>query len=158
VSDFVPLQIALRSPVKDTIAGEPSPPPPEAPSLAPTEIETAAVLSEIRRFRAAVADAFEYEVESLLRDVASDVLARELQLSPADVAAIVERARNRYAREGILAVRVHPCDAGALAHLDLDVLADPALRRGDVAIDLHSGTIDLSLGVRLAALLCGRVG
>jgi flagellar biosynthesis/type III secretory pathway protein FliH len=152
MSDFVPLALALGSPTESTLAEPPaSLPEPRAPVH--IEADTAALAGEIRRFRAAVADAFEYEVEALLRDVAADVLARELQLAPADLAQIVKRARSRFERERIVAVRAHPDDGGALAGFDLDVISDPALRRGDVAIDLRSGTIDLSLGLRLDAVL-----
>jgi flagellar biosynthesis/type III secretory pathway protein FliH len=152
--EFVPLHVALRLHDESRVVETQVLPVPEIPA-APHEAaeERSALLSEIRRFRAGVADAFEYEVETLLRDVAADVLARELQLAPADVAAIVARTRSRCARERIVAVHVHPEDVGALANLDIDVLSDAALRRGDVVIELQSGTVDLSLGVRLDAVL-----
>jgi flagellar biosynthesis/type III secretory pathway protein FliH len=152
--EFVPLHAALRALPDEPAVDEPSgqsPPIPAEPDAC--EEEASAVISEIRRFRAAVADAFDYEVRELLRDVAATVLARELLLSPADIATIVEESRSRFTREAVLAVRVHPTEMELLASLDVDVFPDPALRRGDVAIDLRSGSIDLSLGARLEAML-----
>jgi hypothetical protein len=116
-------------------------------------IELLDVLGEARRFRAALADALDVAVERLLRDIASDVVARELQLGAADVDAIVRAALRRHEREWPLRVRAHPDDMGALGDVDCAVAADAALRRGDLAFDLKSGTIDLSLGVRLETAL-----
>ena len=80
--------------------------------------------SEARRFRAALADALAFSLERLVRDIACDVLARELVLAPPDVAAIAARALERYLEDGPLQVRVHPDDRGACAALDLPVVAD----------------------------------
>jgi flagellar biosynthesis/type III secretory pathway protein FliH len=152
--EFVLLRVAVRSAVEAPAGEAPVHASPAAPATPnENERETAALLGEIRRFRAAVADAFEFEVEELLRDLAGSVLARELQLAPADVRAVVERARSRYARERVLAVRAHPAEVESLAALGVEVLPDAQLRGGDVIIDLQSGTIDLSLGVRLDAVL-----
>ncbi|MBV8147686.1 MAG: hypothetical protein JO092_01185 [Candidatus Eremiobacteraeota bacterium] len=151
--EFLPLHIALRPRALSAPVSAPSPPREEPTSSFESEPEATAVAGEIRRFRAAVADAFEHEVESLLRDVACTVLARELELKPADIEVVVTQARRRHARERIIALRVHPADLEALKHFDLDVLADGTLHRGDVVLELKSGTIDLSLGVRLDAVL-----
>ena len=153
--EFVPLtQFVRPQPRTETVdAG--------APDFAAT-IEIADVsgdlddaLSAARRFRAALDDALETAVETLLRDVAASVIARELELAPADVRAIVAAARERYRLEEPVRVRVHPEEVAALRELDLCVAADPALRRGDVEIDVRDGTIDATLGARLERVLHG---
>lgn len=109
--------------------------------------------SDVRRFRAALADALDYSVAQLVRDIAVDVLGRELQLAPSDLAAIVARARRRFSHEEPVAIRVHPDDVSQLDVCDLRIVADAKLRRGDAILDLSTGTIDASLGVRLESLL-----
>lgn len=137
-----------------------------APSPAPVELEEAireldphetgaadAAISDVRRFRAALADAVDVAVSDLLRDIAADVLARELRLSPSDLRAIVGRAFERYAVDEPVAVRVHPLDEASLRGLPVNVVVDPQLRRGDVVLVVRSGTIDASLGARLDRVL-----
>ncbi len=106
-----------------------------------------------RRFRAGLADAVDAAVASLLPEIARDVLARELRLAPADVAAIVAGALKRCADGKTLALRAHPSDIDALADLPIAVVADGGLLRGDVVLELHSGTIDLRMDSRLDAIL-----
>ncbi|MEO6836520.1 MAG: FliH/SctL family protein [Candidatus Tumulicola sp.] len=120
------------------------------------DAELGRALAAVRRFRAALADAVDFAVDELVADIASTVLARELQLAPADVAAVAAAALERYAADSPLKLRAHPEEADALAGFDLAVIADPRLRRGDVVIDLHSGTIDASLGARLECVLAAR--
>jgi flagellar biosynthesis/type III secretory pathway protein FliH len=110
-------------------------------------------LAAARRFRAALADAVDAAVDDLLRGIACDVLARELMLKPADVASIAAGALKRYAADSPVRVRAHPDETSALAGLDLPIVADSDLRRGDVAIDVRTGTIDASLGARLECVL-----
>jgi hypothetical protein len=110
-------------------------------------------LGAVRRFRASLADALDAARDTLLHDVACDVLGRELRLAPADIAAIVTRALERYANDVPVRVRVHPSDVSFLADCTVNVAADSKLRPGDVAIDVRAGTIDASLGARLACAL-----
>ena len=117
------------------------------------DIAVGDALSAVRRFRAALADAFVAEIQTLLRDIAASVLARELELAPADVAAIVENVRARCADEAPLRIRVHPGDAASVCLDGVPVVVDGRLRRGDVEIDLRSGTIDATLGARLQNVL-----
>jgi flagellar biosynthesis/type III secretory pathway protein FliH len=130
-----------------------------AAAEAPPEIEIAGdpfdqveAMREVRLFGARVAEALDSAVEQMLCDVASDVLGRELVLTPADVERIVDRALRRYAAEEPLRVRVHPDDAAKL-QCGVPVLADAQLRRGDAIVELRDGFIDASLGVRLDAVL-----
>jgi flagellar biosynthesis/type III secretory pathway protein FliH len=111
------------------------------------------VLSEVRRFRAALADAVAFACTALLEDIAASVLARELQLLPADIAAIVAGALARYHEEDPLVIRVHPDDAVAMSALDVTIVADAGVRRADAFIELRCGTIDATLGARLARVL-----
>lgn len=106
---------------------------------------------DLRLFRARIAEAVECAVETLCEDIAAEVVGRELQLAPPEIETIVRRALERYAAEGITRVRAHPEDAAKLSH-DL-AYADPSLRRGDVLLEVASGSVDASLGVRLASVL-----
>jgi flagellar biosynthesis/type III secretory pathway protein FliH len=109
-------------------------------------------LSAARRFRAALADALDARVERLLGEIAASVLARELRLAPADVRAIVIR-EIELAGEPPLKIRAHPTECAALHDFECLVVADAALRRGDVAIEVRSGTIAATLGWRLERAL-----
>lgn len=109
------------------------------------------VLRDLRLFHARITEAVEEAVETLTGDIAAAVLGRELLLAPADVEAIVDRALQRFACEQPLRVRVHPSDAGMTCALP--VLSDARLRPGDAVIELRGGSVDASLGVRLAAVL-----
>ena len=107
---------------------------------------------DLRLFHARVIEAVEAAVETLVGDIAADVLGRELLLAPAGLEVIVDRALQRFASEQPLRVRVHPDDACGL-NCGVPVVADARLRRGDAAIDLRDGSVDTSLGVRLAAIV-----
>ncbi|MGR4065959.1 MAG: FliH/SctL family protein [Vulcanimicrobiaceae bacterium] len=112
-------------------------------------------LRDARLFRAALADALDAELAHVLRDVATAIVARELELAPVDVHAIVIRALERAQAQEVVTIRVHPSEVRALTQCDLPVRGDPALRRGDAAIDVASGTIDATLGARLAEVISG---
>jgi flagellar biosynthesis/type III secretory pathway protein FliH len=147
-----------------------SPPPPEPVALAlpqsaageplvllshPAETfaEYAATFGVVRRFRAALADALDVAVQQLLAEIAENVLARELTLAGADVAAVVAKTRERFSNERVLTVRVHPRDRNALCGLEIDAVLDESLSPGDVIAELRSGTIDLRLRTRLEEAL-----
>lgn len=154
--EFVPLDAFLRPAAVVAPREEDTSRP--APALAePVEPVHAEEFDDayraVRCFRAALADALDVAVAALLEDIAACVVARELRLAPADVAAIVARARERFAGEEPVAIRVHPDDAAAIAEVDVAIVADPALRRGDVNVVVKAGTIDASLGARLACVL-----
>ncbi|MFZ0032336.1 MAG: FliH/SctL family protein [Candidatus Cybelea sp.] len=151
--EFVPLALFLR-PALGEPASEPASPaesPPPAIALDPPEHEEAIRAS--RRFRAALADALDAALQELLRAIASEVLARELRLGGADVAAIVATALDRFAGERIISVRVHPQDCAALGAVPIERIADDSLVPGDIRIELQWGTIDLTLDARLDAAL-----
>ncbi|HEY3676738.1 MAG TPA: FliH/SctL family protein [Candidatus Tumulicola sp.] len=110
-------------------------------------------IAAARRFGAALADALALSLERLLRDIAYDVLARELALAPCDVATIAARALNRYLDEEPVRVRVHPDEVTACATLDVGIVGDPSLRIGDAVLEVRCGSIDASLEARLEAVL-----
>lgn len=129
-------------------------PPDASDFFARDDIELA--ISEARFFRAHVLEAVDVALSTLLADIASEVVARELQIAPVDLSAIVTAAVQRYEFETPLRARAHPQDVLALACTGLPVVADDGLRRGDVLLELRDGAIDLSLGVRLERLLSAR--
>ena len=116
------------------------------------EHDEVAAAREVRLFLARVAEAIESATDMLRNDIAAEVVGRELQLAPADLRAIVERALRRYSLETPVRVRVHPDDLDAVAG-EFSTIADTELRRGDAVLELHNGTIDASLGVRLDSVL-----
>lgn len=119
--------------------------------VASTEIDrldVGAAAREARLFRARLADALDDALARLLREVAADVLARELRLAPCDVAEIARRALER---APVVRLRVAPADAGG--GYGLPVAVDPALRAGDAVFELDGGALDARLGVRLASVL-----
>ena len=114
--------------------------------------EQRTVLRDVRIFHARIAEAVEEAVETLVQDIAAQVLGRELELTRANIAAITERALERFAAEEPLRVRAHPNE---VEHLDcvVPVVADDALRLGDVVVELRTGTVDATLGARLDAVM-----
>ncbi len=142
---FVALEAFVRAPDPAPGAGALVP-------VAPPE-QLAEALHEVRRFRAALADALESALEDVLRDLASDVLARELVLAPAEIARVARTALERLWEEPPLAILAHPEEIAVLGELAVPVHGDASLRRGDVTIALRYGSIDLTLGARLAYAL-----
>jgi flagellar biosynthesis/type III secretory pathway protein FliH len=147
--EFVPLERFLRPPSRQPEEAPAEPKEPEPPTA--EQIEQRESFRAARRFRAALADALDAAVEDLLRRIAHDVLARELELDEPCIAGIVTNALGRYPAQNIVAVRANPADVQALPDLGLEWIADDSLRRGDVLIELHSGTIDCTLNARLEA-------
>ena len=111
------------------------------------------MLREVRYFRAHLREALENALATLLADISSEIVARELCVAPADISRIVSAAVERYEFETPLRVHVHPEDAPALGSCELPVHPDDTLRRGDAVLELRGGAIDLTLGVRLERLL-----
>ncbi|HTA39570.1 MAG TPA: FliH/SctL family protein [Candidatus Acidoferrales bacterium] len=147
---FVPLAEYLRVPVAPVVLGEVEICDEPVAEMLPQQDEVAVdeALAELRRFRAALADALDLRVEMLLAGIAASVLARELRLAPADVRAVVAREL-ALSGESPIRIRAHPSECESLSGWDAAVVADPSLRRGDVSIDLQSGTIAATLGCRL---------
>lgn len=145
--EFVPLEAFLRPRKSEAIAAAVEPP------VMGFAADCEDAIRAARRFRAGLADAVEIALARLLPQIAREVLARELRLDPADVAAIAAAALERFAAEKTLALRAHPSDAPALGDVRIPLVSDEALRRGDVVLELQSGSIDLRLDARLNAIL-----
>jgi flagellar biosynthesis/type III secretory pathway protein FliH len=145
---FVPLDVFLTpSPC------EQQPQAPVCPASDPVPEELEATLRAARRFRAALSDALDFALPSLLRTIAQEVLARELRLEPAAITRVVAAALDRAADDHVVAIRVHPSDRDAVAPLGLTTIADAGLSAGDCRLELRSGTIDSSLRQRLETVL-----
>lgn len=140
------------------LSAPPSPAPsladnePAVPVVAPQPEPTTHQLRELRLFKASVGEAVEEAVETILTDIAAEVLARELHLAPAAIDAVVARAVERFFDEGPVRVRVHPADA-PLITCGVPVVHDGTLLPGDAVLELRSGEVDARLGVRLACVL-----
>jgi flagellar biosynthesis/type III secretory pathway protein FliH len=146
--EFIPLDVFLRPSPRDPVCAEIEPV--EKPPLPRDCGET---IRAARRFRAALSDAVDAAVARLLPGIAREVLARELQLKPADIEAISASALERFAGEKTLTLRAHPADLEVLAAVPIAIVSDEMLRPGDVVFELRSGTIDLRMDARLAAVL-----
>jgi len=155
-AEFVALADVLRTPAGAQLAHTETParrlrrvgtlrPTGDAP---PSASEVREAVREARLFRARLTDALDAAVARLLRDLATDVLARELRLGPCDLAALVARAL-----AGAPAVRLRVAEADADVAAALPVVVDAALAAGDAIVELAGGALDLRLGVRLANVL-----
>ncbi len=121
------------------------------PPATPPELQLA--IRAARLFRAAIEDAVDGMCAELVREIAVDIVARELRLADVELAGIVRRLiAERFAEEPVR-IRVAPCDAGI--RCELPVICDPALAGGDAILECRSGSIDARLGMRLGALLDG---
>ncbi len=112
-----------------------------------------AAARDLRLFHARIEEGIEAAIAILRSDIAAEIVGRELQLAPVAIDEIVRRAVRRFRVESPVRVRVHPEDAGSLAEDGIQTVADPDLRRGDAVLEMGGGTIDLTLGVRLDAVL-----
>jgi flagellar biosynthesis/type III secretory pathway protein FliH len=149
LDEFVPLEVFLRP-----RASEPALPSlPETTAEAAVPEDFAETIRAARRFRAALADAIDVALQRILPEIAREILARELQLARADIAAVAANALDRLDAQKVLSLRAHPGELEDLAPLAIPSVADPSLAPGDVVVELHSGTIDLRMNSRLEAIL-----
>jgi len=109
--------------------------------------------TEFARLRVAVVEAYERSAASLLAALARDVLARELLLAPADLDALVASALASFAASEPVGLAVSASDATARLRTSLPVRVDPALRPGDVILELKDGALESSLAFRLSSAL-----
>lgn len=104
------------------------------------------------------------ELVRLATIVASRVVTRELQLSPELVArAVREAAAALPAATRELRVHVHPEDLALLHELGAaeshwQLLADPALSRGDCQLESERSRLDARVETRLAAMIDAVLG
>jgi flagellar biosynthesis/type III secretory pathway protein FliH len=152
--EFVTLSVFLRAPAQEPAASV-EPHGASTPATCPVELTEA--MRAARRFRAALTDALEVALARLLEAISREVLARELAIAPADVVAIVQRVLGELEPEKALAVRAHPEDVASIRALEIASTPDASLRRGDVVVELRSGTIDMRVEARLENVLAACV-
>lgn len=161
MGEFVSLADVLRPPAPATAPAPDAPPPALEPAPAQraaepertatderAQVELVAALRDARLFRARLGDAFDDARSRLVRELAAGVLARELQLAPCDLDALVQRV---LVDAPVVRVRAAPCDVAAIR--GVPVVADPELAPGDAVVELAGGALDARLGVRLALVL-----
>jgi hypothetical protein len=151
---FIPLAELLRPPVVEKLP-EPELVPDvcEIPAALPElalAVETADALRAARIFRAVLADTLDAVCARLVRELAADVLARELRLVPADISAIIQRLIAECLDQPVR-VRVAPSDAQVIC--EFPVVADVTLQPGDAILECVHGSVDARLGIRLADVL-----
>lgn len=106
-----------------------------------------ALVRDVRLFRAHIAEAVDACVERLVHAIAQTVLARELELAPCDIDAIVDSCLAMVNGARDLRIVVHPEDAALVRTASTE--SDPVLERGDCIVRLDSGSIHATLQLRL---------
>ena len=150
---FIALADVLRPPQVEPVVVFESRAEPILPD-APRESDDASyvqAVSDARRFRAALADALAYAAASIVRELASDVLARELNVAPCAMDALIARLLSDHVSASPLRVRISPHDR--ITTNDFSVVIDDSLQPGDAILECASGAIDARLGVRLADVI-----
>jgi len=145
---FVSLATRLREPA--SIA-------PEVPGDAPSADEEpvrapSGAIDDCAMFRARLLEAFDRARATFIADLATEVLARELQLAPASIDAIAARIVADYSDEMPVRLRVSPGDRERV-QVDLPIEVDPSLRSGDVVLVVRDGSLESTLGARLDAVV-----
>jgi len=157
--DFVSFASLLTVQPREEVPTPPpiSRPPVDAPPARAASPQLVALLasfaSEIVRLRARATEIVENEAEALLQQIAARVLVRELELAPADIAALCASVRDEWREAHPIRFRVAAEDMPRLTSLGELLEPDPSLPPGDLVVDLADGTLDLRLGTRLAAII-----
>jgi flagellar biosynthesis/type III secretory pathway protein FliH len=110
------------------------------------------VARELGAVRLAALEAFDRLRARLLAALASEVLARELALAPADMQALSERILRDLAEEEPVGLVLCASDAIGI-RTTLPVRVDSALRPGDLIVEVRDGEIDARFDLRLVAVL-----
>lgn len=146
--EFVSLAELLLPNAPEAVVPEAQPQPVAVERVESASPDLVSALRAARLFRAQLTDALTEAFGTLLRDLAADVLARELRLAPCDLEALLQRVAER---APIVRVRVAPSDVVRIAGVSVE--ADAGLDPGDAIVELAGGAIDARLGVRLATVL-----
>ncbi len=136
------------------VSGETTGIPAALPDLAQglAEVAYSDILDELALMRLAALEGFERAKTLLLAGLANDVLGRELALAPADVEAIVARARDRFHDCEPVALAVSPCDAQRV-RTPLPTRIDASLEAGDLIVDVRDGALESHFRFRLRTVL-----
>lgn len=157
LADILRPRIAAATPIVDTSAFIESvhaeaPVDERAPATCSCEAETKAESIRVaRHFRAALADALAQATARLIRELASDVLARELTIAPCAIESLVARLARDHVSAGPLRVRVSPFDR--VTTCEFPIVVDASIQVGDALLECTSGIVDARLGVRLSDVL-----
>ena len=144
---FVPLAAFVRAAPSPVASAAPPVSQPPA-SRGAVDYAQAGVVHELTLLTLAAREAFARAAARLLRELANDVLARELLLAPADVAALVGRAVAAFAEHAPVGIAVSGFDADRV-RAPLPVRVDPRLGAGDLVVDVRDGAFESSFTFRL---------
>jgi flagellar biosynthesis/type III secretory pathway protein FliH len=109
-------------------------------------------VADLSRLRARAAERLEASAETVLADLATRVLARELSVAPPDIERLVSEALDEFSSETQCVVRVSSSDAERLGTrwpLQIDAKMQP----GDFAVEVDDGRFEVSLQTRLDGML-----
>jgi flagellar biosynthesis/type III secretory pathway protein FliH len=109
-------------------------------------------IEEVALLRLRALEVFERARERLLERFADEVLARELQMQPADISAVARRLLAEFADDPPLTFLVAPADAARLS-VDMTVRVDASLSPGDIVVAFSAGSIESPLRLRASAIL-----
>ncbi len=107
----------------------------------PDRVTHAAVFEELALLRVAALDAFERSAARALRELATEVLGRELALAPFDIEALVARALEAFAGAVPIRLVLSPADA-IRVRVALPVRVDAALQAGDTIVEVGDGAFE----------------
>jgi flagellar biosynthesis/type III secretory pathway protein FliH len=152
---FVPFALYLRAVPKQPAPAKPQTTPPQQDEPAhegDVERSVSGLAQDVALLRAAAAEAFERRAARLLRALADDVLARELELAAPACERLVQRALAELRELEPLGLRMAPSEADRFRGA-LPVAADATLAPGDAVVELRDGALESPLRFRLAAVL-----
>src|SRR5262249_27887335 len=126
--------------------------------LIATKVSISAALEKFKLERAAYFARIEPEVVQLALAIARKILHREAQLDPLLLAGMVRVALDRVETGTRIRLWAHPLDipfwrdhfaqSGAFQNA-LELVGDPALKRGECALETEAGNIQISLETQL---------
>jgi hypothetical protein len=147
---FVPLAEALRA--QPAVPAQALPVAPLADACASDALAAGAeLLEELRLARLAALEAYDRAVPRLLTALAQAVVGRELVLAPPDLAALAAELRAHFLRDEPVALVIAPSQAPPAC--SLPVRRDPALRPGDLILEVRDGEVDARFRIRLAGAI-----
>jgi len=147
---FIPLATIVRAAAHAPAARVPQTALPVPPTVVPEVVDFAHadVVHDCALMRLAALEAFEAGTARMLTSLAGDVLARELLLGPADIAALLKRALAAFVEHEPVSIAVSPADAERV-RVPLPVRVDSSLAAGDLIVHVRDGAFESSFSFRL---------